>query len=167
MNKKVLIATICLFLYANGMAEGLIHSSIKLVQSKEISQLKENEEDFQRVSLLRAVLDHCASSDIKDDIKNQKQSWNSFIIEYSQYIIAKHNIAQDDVVKTIVQSEVDVENKFGTIAPSNICREALAKTTVLSQDWQEIKKRNLISSPQPKDNSPKLINLIGHKYEFI
>lgn len=101
------------------------------MEKSESSYWKENVEDFQKVNLLYAVLNHCN----QDNVNNNKNTWEQIVIEYNHYLIMKNNLSNEEVAKTIAVAEYAVDKKFGSNIPKNICDEALEKSTDLKRWW--------------------------------
>lgn len=99
------------------------------LEKSESTYWKETTEDFQKVNLLRAVLNHCN----QDNVINTREVWEKIIINYNHYLIIKNNLLDEEVAKIIAVAEYAVDKKFGSNVPKNICDEALEKSNTIKQ----------------------------------
>lgn len=107
-----------------------------IVEKSESGHWRETTEDFQRINLLHAVLNHCN----QDNVIKSKDVWEQVIIDYNHYLIMKNSLSDEEVAKIIAVAEYAVDKKFGSNVPKSICEEALEKSNDLKKWWNSENK---------------------------
>lgn len=130
MNKYSLSVILSFLMIGQVFAQTQLHDSDDMM-------LKNDVVDFQKIVILSAVLDQCKSN----FITNKKNiELKPFTKSYSNYLIEKINLTQNEVLKIVADSLYRIDMKYGDEIPITVCLNALELTEKIKNQFENTNK---------------------------
>lgn len=130
MNKYSLSVILSFLIIGQVFAQTQLHDSDDMM-------LKNDVVDFQKIVILSAVLDQCKSN----FITNKKNiELKPFTKSYSNYLIEKINLTQNEVLKIVADSLYRIDMKYGDEIPITVCLNALELTEKIKNQFENTNK---------------------------
>lgn len=130
MNKYSLSVILSFLMIGQVFAQTQLHDSDDMM-------LKNDVVDFQKIVILSAVLDQCKSNFITH---KKKTELKPFTKSYSNYLIEKINLTQNEVLKIVADSLYRIDMKYGDEIPITVCLNALELTEKIKNQFENVNK---------------------------